>query len=103
LSRRSSIVNRSRGGNASQSSWNELLPEKEGFLESLELLGLTGPRVGVSTACSGADVESRGGVSLGSGVKTVSLSVEAASDGIWARSWASGSAMLSVFEERYYG
>ena len=80
-SRRSSSVRRSRGGNASQSSWYELLPENDGFLDRLGLLGIEGPRVGVSRACS-RGVVSKGGVPLGSGVRTASLSVDAVSD-LW--------------------
>src|SRR6478735_1452377 len=54
LSRRSSTDRRSRGGRPSQSSWLELLPEKDGFLECIEPLGVVAPSIGVSRRAESA-------------------------------------------------
>jgi hypothetical protein len=56
LSRRSKTVSLSNGGNASQSSWYELLPEKDGFRESRGLLGIDADRIGVLVPSGGEEL-----------------------------------------------
>jgi hypothetical protein len=48
-------VSLSNGGNASQSSWYELLPEKDGLRDNLGLPGVEAVRIGVLMP-SGGDV-----------------------------------------------
>src|SRR6478609_603035 len=76
LSRRSRTDKRSRGG-PSQSSWLELLPENDGFLECIEPLGVVAPRTGVSSKAESVGASFGEG---GSGVRMTSLSVEMLSD-----------------------
>lgn len=62
----------SKGGSESQSSWYELLPEKDEFRESLGLFGVVALRVGVSTSTSSGHDELRREVASCSGARELS-------------------------------
>ncbi len=60
MSNKSKTVSLSKGGNASQSSWYELLPENEGFRESLGLLDAEALRIGVLLPSRGDELSEDG-------------------------------------------
>ena len=66
LSSRSKTVSLSKGGNASQSSWYELLPENEGFRDSRGLPGEDALNCGVLLP-SGGDESVEDGTRVTSG------------------------------------
>lgn len=56
MSSRSKTVSRSSGGNASQSSWYELLPENDGFRDNRGLPGLEAEKIGVLSPSGGDEL-----------------------------------------------